>query len=537
MLMDNLAANTQRAIQRATRNTIGDAFSRAASKYNNKTALHYADRQWSYQQLDQAINRVANQLIASGLEKGDRVAAYGKNSDAYLILWLACAKAGLIHVPVNFALVKGELIYILNQSGAKALFSDPSLKTHVDEVYTQVGIAIHGSLHGADASSSETADSTAEPMDILSIALSDADDSAPDLDLDDNDVVQILYTSGTTSDPKGAMHTHRSFISEYASCINHMDIETSDRTLAALPLYHSAQMHAFTLPSLLNGGFTYLIDTPTPDSILHLLKEHQLNAFFAPPTVWIALLRHQDFVDAELQHLEKIYYGASIMPEPIVHELGERLPNSGLYNCYGQSEIAPLATVLRPEEHAARPSSCGKPVSTVHTRIVDPSTGEECKAGEHGELVHQSPHLLVGYWDKPAETEEAFAGGWFHSGDLGYQDEEGFIYIVDRIKDVVNTGGVLVASRDVEEALYTHPSIAEVAVIGVPDDKWIEAIAAVVVLKPDQQKDPQGLIRHAKENLAAFKVPKQVHFVNQLPKNTAGKLLKRNLREKFAESA
>lgn len=534
MLMDNLAANTQRAIQRATRNTIGDAFRRAANKFNDKVALHYGERQWRYDQLDLAVNRVANHLIASGLEKGDRVAAYGKNSDAYLILWLACAKAGLIHVPVNFALVKEELIYILNQSGARALFSDPSLKTHVDDVYEQVGISIHGTLHGADSTLAET---SLETQDILTIALADGDSQEPDLQLDESDVVQILYTSGTTSHPKGAMHTHRSFISEYTSCINHLDIQRDDRTLAALPLYHSAQMHVFTMPALLNGGFTYLIDTPTPDSILHLLKEHQLNAFFAPPTVWIALLRHQDFVDAELQHLEKIYYGASIMPEPIVHELGERLPNSGLYNCYGQSEIAPLATVLRPEEHAARPSSCGKPVATVYTRIVDPATGEECKPGEHGELVHQSPHLLVGYWDKPAETEEAFAGGWFHSGDLGYQDEEGFIYIVDRIKDVVNTGGVLVASRDVEEALYTHPSIAEVAVIGVPDDKWIEAIAAVVVLKPDQQQDPQGLIRHAKENLAAFKVPKQVHFVDQLPKNTAGKLLKRNLREQFAESA
>lgn len=530
--MTTLSQESQATIQRATRNTVGDAFSRSAAKNHSKTALQYADRSWTYAQLDIAVNRVANYLMSTGLQQGDRVAAYGKNSDAYLLLWLACAKAGLIHVPVNFALVKDELIYILNQSGSKALFSDLSLRTHVDDVYELVGIDIHGSLHSADSSSDD------EALDILAIAQNEGlDSSAPDLELNDTDVVQILYTSGTTSDPKGAMHTHRSFNSEYASCINHMDITANDRALAALPLYHSAQMHAFTMPALLNGGFNYLIDTPTPDSILQLLKEHKLNAFFAPPTVWIALLRHDAFVDDELQHLEKIYYGASIMPEPIVHELGQRLPASGLYNCYGQSEIAPLATVLRPEEHAARPSSAGKPVSTVYTRIVDPATGEECKAGEQGELVHQSSHLMVGYWDKPAETEEAFAGGWFHSGDLGYQDEEGFIYIVDRIKDVVNTGGVLVASRDVEEALYTHPSIAEVAVIGVPDDKWIEAIAAVVVLKPEAEQDPTALIRHAKEHLAAFKVPKKVHFVDQLPKNTAGKLLKRNLRDQFAESA
>lgn len=520
-------------IARATRNTIGDGLERSARRNNTKIALQYADRRWSFSELNLAVNRVANHLIAAGLEKGDRVAAYGKNSDAYLLLFLACAKAGLIHVPVNFALVKEELLYVLNQSGAKALFSDASLKAHIDEVYHQVDLALHGSLHAADPAAASD-----EKLDILTVALdSSLNSAAPERELSDGDVVQILYTSGTTSDPKGAMHTHRSLMSEYASCINHLDITPDDRGLAALPLYHSAQMHVFSMPALLSGSFSYLIDTPTPDLILKLLKEEKLNSFFAPPTVWIALLRHADFVDAELQHLQKLYYGASIMPEPIVHELEQRLPESGLYNCYGQSEIAPLATVLTPAEHKARPSSCGRPVSSVCTRIVDPVTGEDCAPGQQGELVHQSPHLMVGYWNKPEETAEAFKDGWFHSGDLGIQDEEGFIYIVDRIKDVVNTGGVLVASRDVEEALYTHPSIAEVAVIGVPDEKWIEAIAAVVVLKPDVDVDETELISHAKEHLAAFKVPKQVHFVDQLPKNTAGKLLKRTLRDQFAQTA
>ncbi|WP_417593912.1 fatty acyl-CoA synthetase [Oceanospirillum sp.] len=518
-------------ISQATRNTLGAGLERSARRNNNKVALQYADRYWTFAEFNLAVNRVANQLIRSGLQKGDRVAAYGKNSDAYLLLFLACAKAGLIHVPVNFALVKDELLYILNQSGAKALFSDSSLKAHIDEVYGQAELALHGSLHAADPATGSD-----EKLDILALALDNSVNSeAPDIELSDSDVVQILYTSGTTSDPKGAMHTHRSLMSEYNSCINHLDLSSDDRGLAALPLYHSAQMHVFSMPALLQGSFSYLIDTPTPDQILRLLKEEKLNSFFAPPTVWIALLRHDDFVDTELQHLKKLYYGASIMPEPIVHELEQRLPESGLYNCYGQSEIAPLATVLTPAEHKARPSSCGRPVSSVCTRIVDPVTGEDCAPGQQGELVHQSPHLMVGYWNKPEETAEAFKDGWFHSGDLGIQDEEGFIYIVDRIKDVVNTGGVLVASRDVEEALYTHASIAEVAVIGVPDEKWIEAIAAVVVLKPGVEVDETILIRHAKEHLAAFKVPKQVHFVDQLPKNTAGKLLKRTLRDQFAQ--
>lgn len=523
----NSVTQTQMQIDRANRNTIGDALNRAAVQYPQQIALEYAARCWSYRELNAAVNRVANHLLALGLDKGDRVAAYGKNSDAYLILWLACTRAGLIHVPVNFSLTERELLYVLSQSGARALFADDSLKAYVEAICDQLSLSVQGSLHSQSVVEGKT--------DILTVAQRAGCDQAPELNLDENDVVQILYTSGTTSDPKGAMHTHRSLMAEYFSCLLHLDIKQTDRCLAALPLYHSAQMHVFTMPALLSGAYTCLLDTPTPDVILQQLKQKRLNSFFAPPTVWIALLRHQQFVESELQHLQKLYYGASIMPEPIVKELGERLPESGLYNCYGQSEIAPLATVLSPEEHAERPASCGRPVINVETRIVDPATGEECGTGQQGELVHRSPQLMVGYWDKPEQTEEAFAGGWFHSGDLGYRDEEGYIWIVDRIKDIVNTGGVLVASRDVEEALYTHPDVDEVAVIGVPDEKWIEAIAAVVVLRPEADQNADSLIRHARENLAPFKVPKHVHFVQQLPKNTSGKLLKRALRQQFTE--
>ncbi len=524
----HIATDTRALINHAIRNTIGDAFHRTVKQRPEQTALEYKERSWRYLELEQAVNRVANHLLAQGLKKGDRVAAYGKNSDAYLILWLACTRAGLIHVPVNFSLTERELVYVLTQSGARALFTDDSLNTYVEEVCDQLQLGIQGSLHSSNPVAGRT--------DILAVATGIGRDQAPEVELADTDVVQILYTSGTTSDPKGAMHTHRSLMAEYASCLHHLDITPEDRCLAALPLYHSAQMHVFTMPTLLAGAYSCLLDTPTPEVILQLLKGKQLNSFFAPPTVWISLLHHEHFIEAELQHLQKLYYGASIMPEPIVRELGERLPLSGLYNCYGQSEIAPLATVLTPQEHRERPASCGRPVINVETRIIDPASGEECAAGEQGELVHRSPQLMVGYWDKPEETAEVFAGGWFHSGDLGYRDEQGYIWIVDRIKDIVNTGGVLVASRDVEEALYTHPCVDEVAVIGVPDAKWIEAIAAIIVLKQDADPDEEALLLHARDNLAPFKVPKQVHFVRQLPKNSSGKLLKRALRQQFGTS-
>ncbi|MDO6440973.1 fatty acyl-CoA synthetase [Marinobacter sp. 2_MG-2023] len=513
-------------IQRALRNTIGDAIARSASTHGSRTALAFGDRTWTFSEIHTASNRLAHRLIGLGLEKGDRVCAYGKNSDAYVLLWLACTKAGLIHVPLNYALIGHELTYALNQSGCKALFSDLELLPQVDEVQAETDVAIHGSIHGGDASGNNP--------DALKFALADGEDTAPELDLSETDVVQILYTSGTTSDPKGAMHTHRSLMTHYSACQYHLGIRAGDRSLAALPLYHSAQMHVFTMPMLLSGGYSRMINTPTPEAILGLLAGEQLNAFFAPPTVWIALLQNPQFNPDKLQHMDKLYYGASIMPVQVVKELGEKLPGAGLYNCYGQSEIAPLATVLLPDEHADRPSSAGRPLQTVMTRIVDPVTGHDCKPGEQGELVHRSPQLMVGYWAKLEATEEAFKDGWFHSGDLGYRDEEGYIYIVDRIKDVVNTGGVLVASRDVEEALYQHESVAEVAVIGVPDEKWIEAICAVVVVKEGYPDDPEALMQHARSKLASFKVPKHIHFAEQLPKNTAGKLLKRKLRENLS---
>jgi fatty-acyl-CoA synthase len=233
--------------------------------------------------------------------------------------------------------------------------------------------------------------------------------------------------------------------------------------------------------------------------------------------------------------LRNIYYGASIMPVPVLEELRRRLPGIRPFNCYGQSEIGPLATVLRPEEHDARPASAGRPILNVETRVVDADM-RDVAPGEQGEIVHRSPQLLMRYWDKPDETADAFSGGWFHSGDVGFVDAEGYLFVVDRVKDIIKTGGVVVAGREVEEVLFKHPSVSEVAVIGLPDPKWIEAVTAVVVTRPGHAQDEAALVAHARQHLAPFKVPKTVIFVDNLPRNTAGKLLKRELRASFSKA-
>jgi len=328
------------------------------------------------------------------------------------------------------------------------------------------------------------------------------------------------------------MMTHRAFLAHYASCIVDAAISGEDRSLAALPLYHSAQMHCFMMPHLLTGATSVLIEAPLPELCLRLIEEQRITSFFAPPTVWIGLLRHADFDRRDLTSLRKIYYGASIMPLPVLEELRRRLPAARPYNLYGQSEIAPLATVLKPEEHELRPASAGRPAFNVETRIVDFDMND-VPSGVHGEIVHRSPQLMLGYWQKPEETAQAFAGGWFHSGDIGWRDEEGYLYVVDRLKDIINTGGVVVSSREVEEALFTHPSVSEVAVIALPDAKWVEAVTAVVVLRSGFEPDEGALLDHARRTLAPFKVPKRIIFTEALPRNTAGKLLKRELRTAY----
>ena len=472
--------------------------------------------------LDSAANRVARRLIGAGLKPGARLAAYGRNSDAYLLAWLGCLRAGVIHVPVNYALKPEELGYIVRQSGASAVVCD-------DVLAANVAASPDGSAPGVQARFAGAAGG----FDILSAALDETvDDGAIDI-ANDERIAQILYTSGTTADPKGAVMTHDAFLAHYASALVSADLGARDRSLDALPLYHSAQMHVFAMPHLLAGATSVLIDAPEPSLCLRLIEEHRITSFFAPPTVWIGLLRHDDFDRRDLTSLQRVYYGASIMPVPVLEELRRRLPGAKPYNGYGQSEIGPLATMLRPEEHDARPASCGRPVLNVETRVVDEHMNDVAP-GVPGEIVHRSPQLMLRYWDKPEETAQAFEGGWFHSGDVAWRDEEGYLFVTDRVKDIINTGGVVVSSRDVEEALFTHPSIYECAVIALPDPRWIEAVTAVVVMRPGTEATEGDLIEHARSTLAPFKVPKRVIFAETLPRNTAGKVLKRELRATYS---
>ena len=348
----------------------------------------------------------------------------------------------------------------------------------------------------------------------------------------DEELAQLIYTSGTEARPKGAMLSARSLIAQYVSCIVEGEISASDRILHALPLYHCAQLDVFLGPSVYVGATSVITGKPTPDNILALLEKHGCNSFFAPPSIWIALLRSPAFDKTDLRRLAKGYYGASIMPVAVLEEIGRRLPKVRLWNFYGQTEIAPLATVLKPEDQVRKAGSAGRAVLNVETRVVDDRM-EDVRPGEVGEIVHRSPQLQKGYFNDEERTDAAFAGGWFHSGDLATIDEEGYITVVDRKKDMIKSGGENVASREVEEKIYQHPAVSEVAVVGLPDPYWVEAVTAVIVVKSGNTLDEASVIQHCKARMAPFKVPKRVVFVDSLPKNPSGKLLKREPRARL----
>ncbi|MET9700998.1 fatty acyl-CoA synthetase [Streptomyces sp. NPDC006529] len=490
-------------------NTVDGLLRDTALRVPERIAVRYRARTWTYGGLDAAVSAGAAFLAGEcGLRPGDRVATFGHNSDAYLIAFLACARAGLVHVPVNQNLTGEDLAHILDDSGSALVLADPDLAPRVPDgrpvraLRDAPGSFLAAAQEGATYEGGGAAD----------------------------DLVQLLYTSGTTALPKGAMMTHAALCHAYESAIGALDLTEDDRPLHSLPLYHSAQMHVFLLPYLAVGAENTVLDGPDAEEIFERVEAGGADSLFAPPTVWIALANHPGFAIRELSGLRKAYYGASIMPVPVLERLLARLPGLAFYNCFGQSEIGPLATVLGPAEHEGRMDSCGRPVRHVEAKVVD-EDGADVPDGTAGEVVYRSPQLCRGYWRDPRATEQAFRGGWFRSGDLAVRDAEGYFTVVDRVKDVINSGGVLVASRQVEDALYTHPGVAEAAVVGLPDARWIEAVTAVVV--PRGAVTEEELLAYAREKLAHFKAPKRVLFVDALPRNASGKILKRELRDRF----
>src|SRR5215218_6778274 len=520
--------STTSDVARARQHAVGDLLHRTARRYPDKPAIVAGDVRMSFAEFDASVNSAAHALAERGLAKGDRLALLSHNSWQFGVLAFATAKLGVVLVPVNFMLGPDEIAYILGHSGARGIVAEDALAPTAEKALAAAGLedGIRGWIPLSGAA-------PADGWEDVDPWWRSGEDSSPVVDVADDDPLRLMYTSGTESRPKGVMLSSRSLISQYVTCIVDGGMSADDVEVHALPMYHCAQLDCFFSVDVYLGATSIILPAPDAATILATVAREKVTKLFCPPTVWISLLRHPDFDTTDLSSLRTGYYGASPMPVGGLRELQRRLPDVRLWNFYGQTEMAPLATILRPHEQLERAGSAGRAALNVETRLVD-DDGNPVPPGEVGEIVHRSPHAALGYYEDEEKTAEAFAGGWFHSGDLGVMTEDGYLSVVDRKKDMIKTGGENVASREIEEAIYELDGVAEVAVFGISHPHWIEAVTAVVVPKPGAALTAEDVDAHARAKLAGYKRPKYVVLADSLPKNPSGKILKRDLREQHA---
>ncbi|MEE3752944.1 acyl-CoA synthetase [Mycobacterium intracellulare] len=513
-------------IERARSHGLGDIPRRSARRHPHKIAIIDDGVVLTFAEFDDLVDRAAAALRDSGFGPGGRLGLLSRNCWQYAVLAFATARAGVVLVPINFMLTAEEIAYILDHSQVGGLVVEADLTPTAEEAILRGGavrakVALvprgHQGVPGwADFSQWLTTDAP-----------------VPSPHIDDDQPLRLMYTSGTESRPKAAIHTSRSLMWQYVSTIAAGEMSPDDVEIHSLPLYHCAQLDNFLATDIYLGATSIILPRPEPETVLRTIERYRVTNYFAPPTVWISLLRSPVFDQVDLSSLRKGYYGASAMPVEILREIRERLPNLRLWNFYGQTEMAPLASALGPDEQDAHGGAAGRPVLNVETAILD-DADNPVAAGVVGEIAHRSPHLTPGYLNDPERTAAAFTSGWFHSGDLGYFDEHGLLHVVDRKKDMIKTGGENVASREVEEVIYRHNGVEEVAVFGLPHPVWVEAVVAAVVPRDGATLSEEDLFSHCRAHLAGFKTPKRVFFVDALPKNPSGKLLKRLLRERFS---
>ncbi len=496
----------------------------------NAVATVDGDRRKTWAELVDRIARLAGGLRELGLGEGDRVGIIALNSDRYLEVVYAAPWAGGVIVPVNYRWSAAEIAFSLNDSGTRVLFVDrhfwslvPALREQTEHPLTI--ICVDDDLEGQDA--------TLEGLVTASTALEEQV-RAPD------DISGIFYTGGTTGRSKGVMLTHTNHVANTLQFAALIDMTPDSVYLHAAPMFHIADALYIYLVTHL-GGRHIFIPRFEPAACAQALQDHAVTDIILVPTMIQMLLEQPGFGDYDLDKLERLYYGASPMPEAVAHDLIRKLSWVRAYQLYGQTESAPLLTALDSRYHvtdgplAGRLRSAGRACPATELRIVD-DNDVEVPRGTVGEIVARGPNIMKGYWGREDLTAETLRGGWLHTGDAAYMDAEGFIFISDRLKDMIISGGENVYSTEVENALYQHPDVAQVAVIGIPDDKWGERVHAVVVPRDGASPDPAALMAHCRALIADYKCPRSVSFRDEpLPLSGAGKVLKTELRKPFWE--
>jgi fatty-acyl-CoA synthase len=538
---DPRAAEDARALARSRRLVLPELVTRSARRRPDTPALIFEGRALTFGELQDRVRRLAAALAARGVAHGDRVAILMVNRPEFVETFLACQTIGACAVPVNFRLTAAEVCYVLDNAGARTLVCDGELLTTAGAVSRGVSqrIAVGSGTPAFVAVGSEppAAAAVAPGFEDYEAVIAGGDGPPPAADPDDEDLAFLMYTSGTTGRPKGAMLSHQNLFCNTLNWIQELRATAADVWLSGLPLFHIGGLNGI-LP-FLSLGSTTVIEPSTGFNAgrsIDLLVTHAATMCFFVPTQWREICEHPDVERLRGGPLRTAMWGASGAPRETLELMSRRLPGIDIVSAFGQTEMSSNTTMLRGPDAIRKLGSVGRPMVNVEVRVVD-EHGADVTTGEVGEIVYRGPTVMQGYFDAPQATADAFAGGWFHSGDLVRQDDEGYLYVVDRKKDMIISGGENVYPAEVERVLLEHTAVAEAAVVGIDHPRWVETPLAVVVLRPGAGATAETLIAHCAQHLAGYKKPTAIRFVDALPRNAAGKVLKRELRRAYGSPA
>ena len=514
--------------------TIGEVFSQTVRKFPKKEAVVdiMKGRRYTYEQWEQEVNRLANALLEAGVQKGDRVSTVLYNTLELGTAFFACAKIGAVFNPINFRLKSKEIAYILEDAMPKVVLFEKAVEPQMTGIHGQFP---HISFWYID-------DDTPSYAANYHVLVSNAQATAPSMDVSENDIYAMMYTSGTTGWPKGVMHRHRDMIEQSMICNAVMGIRDTDRGLVSAPMFHCAELHCCFLPRVHAGATNVILHHFDPKLVLKTIEQERITLLFAAPTMWNMLLQ-ENVSDYDLSSLRLGLYGAAPMAPVLVKECQERL-GIQLIQAYGMTEMGPAVTFLLEDEQLTKAGSAGRACLNHEIRVVRPQEDgpsdpdEVLPPGEVGEIIMRGPCMMVGYYNREEATAKAMYKGWYHSGDLGYIDEDGYLYVADRVDDMIISGGENVYPREVEDVLYEHRGVLDVAVVGEPDEKWGEKVVAFVVKKdPDVTAEELEQFCKNSDRLAPYKRPRAYYFVDTLPRNASGKIQKFLLRRQMKNAA
>lgn len=510
----------------------GDIARLNAAAFGDKPAFVSAGTSVSFAEVNARINRLDNALAGLGLAHGDRVAVLSRNRPELFEVY-GVAKGGLVAVPLNWRLTARELLHPLKDSRPHAIVAEPDFTTIIDALRPELASVRHFIVLG------EARDGWSAYESVLAEASADE----PRFEVNPEAALCLTYSSGTTGVPKGAIITHRGALNNCRAMIEDMlKLTPDDIALAVMPLFHVGGMWYHLFPSYASGGTTIMLSEFDPRAVLAAIEERGVTQVHLVPTMIGALLDEPGVRDRDLERLQTLYYAASSIPLALLNRAMEVFRHCGFIQSFGSTEAGSV-TALLPEDHVAAVSdpanagrllSCGRAFGGAKVEIRDAS-GASVAQGSIGEIAVRSDRTMAGYWRNPDATAQTLVDGWLYTGDLGYLDSAGYLYIVDRKHDLIVTGGENVYPREVEDILYQDANLAEVAVFAIPDPKWVERVAAAVVLKPGRTTTAEEIRRRAAQGLASYKCPKTVLFVDSLPKNATGKVLKKELRRQYAD--